>query len=870
MECQRQSIAEKLVPYIEGALADVDRREVHEHLQECQMCNQEFRSLKDVVSCLRTRVGHTLHYLPAISLSPDDVVDYALDAGRLSETTRRRIQLQLVESLDCQQEVEWLRELEGDLDRVEAISPPPFPAALGKALDATYGAEGRKTASVFKLDFAKADFLKRVQPRYLAAGLAGLLFTGMAAHSMFGGPTPATIATTAGSGAAAAKSPEANLPAAAAPAASPTASASALPVAGKDEVALLPEKVHPDDLPRLSRLLWDKKVAHSYRDGQIYVAGEDVEMAWGALRMNEGRQVAAAELKAGKLAKNGDKESIVAIGQAGKSLDEKSATTQGSLMDKLDAKLKGNKPTTEVAKQSKVETFKKGDNDGASADKTPVTWGNRYATPGKPDSTTESRPTRVEYGPSGSSSSAKPAGSPAYSYSQGRGSVNPPSQQASTQFRQSTVASGGEGHAKPTTALPASKAAEPARKVVAAEPAPKQQHSDPKPTASHHETAAPRREVEKRAEPKAPVRDSQVAINTQNVRTRSSSDLANSAPKDERHVDNSKTEAKSAASSQPKAQPAAKPAAPKVAVAKPQEQKPVQRNPEPRDVDVAPRPSEVALEHTNNGPVSNVQSAKVTSKPAKVPQPPAQVAVRTQEPVAPPAPKPQVAVAPVPPPAPVVNKPVPAPVVTRPAPPVVVATAPHMDDLKSRPAPVTEESNVDEGDTKKRKDSEPPAPTGMKTVPRWSDRQAGTDAAAPQAQASSAPVPKPNSNRVVVVGGISASDSGFVKTPGGGASRSSTPNTGTVSAGAVPLPNTNKSVPPKDPGDLILFKQAQKIVADMQLDAELKFERRDDNSLMITVKPQRALNQLETEQLRKALRKKLKLDDTDSVVIRQP
>lgn len=865
MECQRQSIAEKLVPYIEGALADVDRREVHEHLQECQLCNQEFRSLKDVVSCLRTRVGHTLHYLPAISLSPDDVVDYALDAGRLSETTRRRIQLQLVESLDCQQEVEWLRELEGDLDRVEAISPPPFPAALSKALDATYGAEGRKTASVFKLDFAKADFLKRVQPRYLAAGLAGLLFTGMAAHSMFGGPAPATVATTIGTGAAAAKSPEANP--AAAPA-SPTVSGSPLPVGAKDEVALLPEKVHPDDLPKLSRLLWDKKVAHSYRDGQIYVAGEDVEVAWGALRMNEGRQVAAAELKAGKLAKNGDKESIVAIDQAGKSLDGKSAATQGSLMDKLDAKLKGAKAQPEASKQSKVETFKKGDRDGSSADKTPVTWGNRYATPGKTDSTTESRPTRIEYGPSGSSSSAKPASAPMHYYAKERSSVSPPSQQASTQFRQTTVASGGEGYSKPTQALPASKAAEPARKVAAAAPAPKQQHSDTKPAASQPETTAPKREVERPAEPKAPVGDSQVAINTQNARARSNSDLAHSAPpKDERRVENSKAEAKPAANTQAKTQlPAAKPAAPKLAVSKPQ---PAQRNPEPKDVDAAPRPSEVAFEH-NAGPVSNVQSAKVTSKPARVPQAPVQVAVRTQEPVTPPAPKPQVAVAPVPPPAPVVNKPVPAPpVVTRQAPPVV-SPAPYMEDLKSRPAPATEESNADEGDSKKRKDSEPPTPAGMKTVPRWSDRQTGADATAPQAQASSAPVAKPNSNRVVVVGGISASDSGFIKTPGGGASRSSTPNTGTVSAGAVPLPTSNKSVPPKDPGDLILFKQAQKIVADMQLDAELKFERRDDNSLMITVKPQRALNQLETEQLRKALRKKLKLDDTDSVVIRQP
>ncbi len=187
MECKHQHIAEKLVPYLEGALADADRQEVQLHLQECQLCSQEVRSLSGVISSLRTRVGSTLYFLPAISLSPDDVLDYALESGRLSETTRRRIQLQLVESLDRQQEVEWLRELESELDSPEAIPVPAFPAALSRALDEAYPTKARKTT--FKRRF--------FQPRTLAAGLTGLLLSGLAAHSMLGKPGPGNLATTA-------------------------------------------------------------------------------------------------------------------------------------------------------------------------------------------------------------------------------------------------------------------------------------------------------------------------------------------------------------------------------------------------------------------------------------------------------------------------------------------------------------------------------------------------------------------------------------------------------------------------------------------------------------------------------------------------
>ena len=41
MECQKPNIAEKLAPFVEGALAEVDRREVQEH---CLMLGLDSRN----------------------------------------------------------------------------------------------------------------------------------------------------------------------------------------------------------------------------------------------------------------------------------------------------------------------------------------------------------------------------------------------------------------------------------------------------------------------------------------------------------------------------------------------------------------------------------------------------------------------------------------------------------------------------------------------------------------------------------------------------------------------------------------------------------------------------------------------------------
>ena len=119
------------------------------------------------------------------------------------------------------------------------------------------------------------------------AGLVGVVFAGFAVQAAWRGPAPSepTVAVVSSIQA---------------PSVTPTAQ-SATPTETHREVALFPEKVLPEDLPKLSRQLWDKKVSHTYRDGQIYVAPEDREEALLALNTNEQRMFAHAELRAEKV-----------------------------------------------------------------------------------------------------------------------------------------------------------------------------------------------------------------------------------------------------------------------------------------------------------------------------------------------------------------------------------------------------------------------------------------------------------------------------------------------------------------------------------------------------------------------------------------
>lgn len=282
MESQEPAIEEKLVPFVEGALAEADRREVLQALPNYPALNHEVKQLRETILLLRTQAAQGLTYHSSVETPADQVVDYVLQGDQWNRQASRQFQLQMLESGFLADEVALLRELEQDLQQqVAAAQPvPPMSQALRASFLEAYGKPQEDPAWKRSMAVMLA-WMSGLNLKVASAAVAGtaILVGGVSlgryAHQQIqSSSSTKTVAV-----------------------ASPTASpggATPAPVADapKGQVALLEEKVHPEDLPRLSRLLWQKQVSHSYRDGQIFVAQGDVERAWGALSMNE--KVAAA------------------------------------------------------------------------------------------------------------------------------------------------------------------------------------------------------------------------------------------------------------------------------------------------------------------------------------------------------------------------------------------------------------------------------------------------------------------------------------------------------------------------------------------------------------------------------------------------
>jgi hypothetical protein len=281
------NIEEKLVPFVEGALAEADRREVLAALPGQPALNQEVRLLRETISSLRMMAAKGLTYQSPVEIQSEQVVDFALQGEQWSRQATRQFQLHLLESPDVAEEIAILRELEGELQqRVESSATvPEMPASLRQAFQESYGRAPSEPAWKKSL-VAVAAWLATLNIKVAAAAAAGLAVVvggiglGRYAHNQVQG--------------------SASKVAIASPSGAPTPVGSSTPTspAPAGQVALLPSKVLPEELPRISRLLWQKQVSHSYRDGQIFVAQADLDRAWAALSVNE--KVASAQpLKTG-------------------------------------------------------------------------------------------------------------------------------------------------------------------------------------------------------------------------------------------------------------------------------------------------------------------------------------------------------------------------------------------------------------------------------------------------------------------------------------------------------------------------------------------------------------------------------------------
>lgn len=283
MDSQDSGIEEKLVPFVEGALAEADRREVMAALPGQPALNQEVRQLREAILLLRGQAAKGLTYQSPVEAAVEQVVDYALQGESWSRQASRQFQLQILESDGLAEEVAILRELEMDLQqRVEAgKAVPEMPAALRAAIAEAYGRPASEPSWKKSLAAALA-WMAGLNLKVASAAVAGVVVVvgglglGRWAHQQKGqttsptGPVAAATSTAspAADGQVAVATPE--------PMAAPAG-----------QVPLLKGKVLPEDLPRISRQLWQKQVSHSYRDGQVYVAQADFDRAWAALDFNE-------------------------------------------------------------------------------------------------------------------------------------------------------------------------------------------------------------------------------------------------------------------------------------------------------------------------------------------------------------------------------------------------------------------------------------------------------------------------------------------------------------------------------------------------------------------------------------------------------
>ncbi|MBT9588755.1 hypothetical protein IV102_35805 [bacterium] len=292
MDSQEPTIEEKLVPFVEGALAEADRREVLQALPNSPALNQEVRQLRETILMLRTQAARGMTYQSPVEAPAEQVVDFALQSEQWSRPSSRQFQLHMLESSSLAEELSILKELEQDLQqRVEPSKAiPEMPAALRAAIQEAYGRPAAEPAWKKTLA-AMVAWMAGMNLKVAAAAvascvvIAGGIGMGRYAHQQM--QVPATGGKVA-----------VITPSEATPSSTPAGLAAAAPVG---QVALLKDKVLPEDLPGLSRRLWQKQVSHSYRDGQIYVAQADYEKAWGALQLNPEKIAMAQPLKTGSV-----------------------------------------------------------------------------------------------------------------------------------------------------------------------------------------------------------------------------------------------------------------------------------------------------------------------------------------------------------------------------------------------------------------------------------------------------------------------------------------------------------------------------------------------------------------------------------------
>ena len=265
MTCESQPIAEMLVPYVEGTLAEADRLTVTEHLRRCTSCREDVARLREGILAVRGLFGSG--YRPQLTRHPssEDLVAYALEPDAVSEKLAQDLGLHMLECEDCSAEAELLREMSRDLEGrvVPGSQPLLLPRALREELERAFRAEGpppasREVAPELPLSERLALLLSRFNWRpLLATALAAVVLTLGLLFASSGRNRDLAVKS-------ASAPPLGVAPTPAAPPAAPSQVALAVPPGKAEEVARALDRV---------------KIPYENRDGRLYLSAADLQRA---------------------------------------------------------------------------------------------------------------------------------------------------------------------------------------------------------------------------------------------------------------------------------------------------------------------------------------------------------------------------------------------------------------------------------------------------------------------------------------------------------------------------------------------------------------------------------------------------------------
>jgi anti-sigma factor RsiW len=185
MMCKKPELSEKLVLFIENLLPDDEQTEIRAHLEECERCRDEERSLRENISLLRD--GAHVQGASSVTCPDEDIlVTYQESPEKLIPKERRRLESHLAHCIECQQAFSLLKDISHDLEGEADPAPSAarIPRALREAMENLYGKPQKsglldRLLSIFQVR-PGYSLLSALAVTLIIVGVLSLVFNDMA------------------------------------------------------------------------------------------------------------------------------------------------------------------------------------------------------------------------------------------------------------------------------------------------------------------------------------------------------------------------------------------------------------------------------------------------------------------------------------------------------------------------------------------------------------------------------------------------------------------------------------------------------------------------------------------------------------------